>query len=805
MRYFHYCILFLFLISSYNTHLFAQQSKGIITGKIVEANTQLPLEFVYINLKKAQDSTFVAGTLTDIDGRFILEGIKAADYILEISLLGYLPITQPITLGNLVPTVNMGSIIISPATQELKEIVIQEDKEALSKTMERKAYSLDNNISQIGGTVLEAIRNLPGITQDKDGKLIIRGSDKVIVMIDGKQSSLTGYSAQQALDNIPASSIEKIEIIHNPSAKFDASGMAGVINLVLKKNSETGWTGKIGLGTGLGVLTKKFDNDLKGAQIHPTPKINPSLSLNYKNKKLLLYLQSDLLIQRRLVKNEFISRNVEGVMTDQIYIENRVQPITNINLGMDYYLNKFHTLTLSTLYNNRAYVDRGYITYKRINSGNTDTWNYYEDEVNRTFEQKLAHVWKFKLPGQSLKSSIQYSQRGKDEVFYFENKTIEKIGRDTFFLGASEQTWSMNIDYQLPLFRGLVEIGTQQRWRNFPNSISFLQGENSIMNPRLSGTSTYNEVLSALYSNYTWEKSLWQVEAGLRYEYANINYDVDPNHLIYKSSGFEYNSLFPSLKISLATNPKHRWTIFYNRRVDRPSESNLRSFPTYADPEILRIGNPNLLPQFANSFEIAYKNVWEGGYLYSAAYLRLISQVLTNYITSNSNEAFMGLTSIDGNAGKSSNKGIEIVLSQKINSKIKSEINANIYNNVIEAFSLYSPFDITQPIFISKRSFLSGNIKMNNAITFPANWKGQLSIIYFAPDILPQGEIGDRFTVDFGAKKEFKKTKGEFIINITDVFNTLRIKTKINDPNFTFLSNDYYETQGIRLTYNVKF
>jgi len=238
----------LLIFQSYSQHTFFTLS-GIVNYKA--ANTPLP--YVSVVLKTEKDSTFVTGSITGEDGRFTLVNIKPGNYFLFISYLGFISNNQSITAGRLSDYLDMGIIELQEDSKTLNEVIVMGKQDEVNSKMDKKTFAVDDNISQSGGSVLQVMQNLPGVTV-QDGKVQLRGSDKISVLIDGKQTALTGFGNQSGLDNLPASAIEKIEIINNPSSKYDANGNAGIINIVYKKNKQQGFNGKVSFTGGLGAL-----------------------------------------------------------------------------------------------------------------------------------------------------------------------------------------------------------------------------------------------------------------------------------------------------------------------------------------------------------------------------------------------------------------------------------------------------------------------------------------------------------------------------------------------------------------------
>lgn len=290
---------------------------------------------------------------------------------------------------------------------------------------------------------------------------------------------------------------------------------------------------------------------------------------------------------------------------------------------------------------------------------------------------------------------------------------------------------------------------------------------------------------------------------GLRVEYVKIQYDVNPNHIVYKSDGYNYTQPFPNFRLAYKINDNNKFSVFYTRRVDRPNEVDIRIFPKYDDAEIIKVGNPGLRPQFTNSIELGYKTNWKKGNFYNAIYHRFANGTITRISSTVAPSNLIYATF--QNINKSYNTGIEMILVQEISKLFSFNINLNAYRNQLDAFTVENKYPTTHTFSAGKQVIFSGNLKLNNTFHFPKNTDAQVTAIYLAPDIIPQGKIKSRFSLDLGLKKAIQKGKGELFFNATDLLNTMVIKRDIKGQGFNYTSNDYYETQVIRLGYSYKF
>ena len=784
----------------------AQKSSVSVSGTIKDKVSNESLSFVNVVLKKSADSSFVSGTISNDNGLFTFSDAKPNDYLLEVTYIGYRKYSSPLFIGSNSEFIDLGAILLEEDVQQLNEVVITAQQDAVTGTMDKKTYSVDDNVSQSGGSVLQSMNNLPGVTTH-EGQVQLRGNNQVVVLIDGKQTAITGFGNQNGLDNIPASAIEKIEIINNPSAKYDANGNAGIINIVLKKEEQNGLNGKVGLSTGLGALWVRKEN-LPGIrpQYKATPKINPSLSLNYRKKKINLFLQVDNLYTEALNKNEFVSRSYDdGTVIDQQLKRNRNTNFFTSKAGFDWFINDYNTLTVSGFFSQESLKDYGDQPFYDGNNGeNLRLWQFLEDEVLTAATASVAYEHKFQQPGHKLNIGFNYTFDRENERYFFTNTRPSFIVKENFHILADQKVADFTLDYTRPMKHGLLETGMKFRRRTIPTDMQFNpSATNSVLDTGADGLATYKETIPAVYGNYTYEVKKLEAEIGLRVEYVDLQYDVDPNHNTYQSDGYDYFQLFPNSRLTYKINDSNKLSVFYNRRVDRPDEVDIRIFPKYDDAEIIKVGNPALRPQFTNSFELGFKNGWNTGYFYGALYHRISEGTITRVATTVDNTNL--IYNISQNAGKSYNTGIEVVISQELSNRVNINLNLNGYYNQIDAFIVVNQYPIENTFTADEQEIYSGNIKLNTNFKFGKNTEAQLTAIYLAPDIIPQGTINSRFSLDLGIKKSIQNGKGELFLNATDLLNTMIIRKEINGNNFSYTSSDYYETQVIRFGYSYKF
>jgi outer membrane receptor protein involved in Fe transport len=574
----------------------------------------------------------------------------------------------------------------------------------------------------------------------------------------------------------------------------------------MKKENKEGLNGKAGFTTGLGALWVRKENlPTIRPQYSQTPKINPSLSLNYRKNKFNVFLQVDNLYTQTLNKNEFVTRTYrDGTIIKQQLKRNRNTNFFTAKAGVDYFLDERNTFTISGLFRQETIIDRGdQPFFKGDLSERLRLWQFLEDEVLTATMLSASYGHKFKRPGHVLNMGFNYTFDREDEKYFFDNSLPTYSSKEAFALIADQHVADVTLDYSKPFKNGRLETGFKFRKRDIPTSMVFTPGVNSPLDTSADGQATYKELIPALYGNYVFENKIFEAELGLRLEYVSLQYEVDPAHSTYQSDGYNYLQPFPTVRLAYKLNESNKLSFFYNRRVDRPNEVDIRIFPKYDDAEIIKVGNPALRPQFTTSLELGYKTSWPRGYLYGAAYHRFSEGTITRISSLVSGSTL--IYAIFQNAGKSYNTGLELVLNGEVAEWYSVNLNVNGYGNRINAFSVNNLYPVANRFWAEKQEMFSGNIKLNNIFHLPGKVDAQLTAVYLAPDIIPQGKIAARSSLDLGVKKTLQQGRGELLLNATDLLNTMIIKREIQGEGFDYNSSDYYETQVIRAGYSYKF
>lgn len=789
-------------------HLCAQDIS--ISGRVVEGDSDAPLAFATAALYELNSETLVSGAVCDGEGRFEIIGAFQGTYTIRVSFVGMEEHRENLLVGELNEIFDLGNIRLFPLAESLEEARVTARKSSLSAEMDRLSFDAEDLVAQAGGSVLDAMKTMPGVTVDQEGRVILRGSDKVVVLIDGKQSSLTGFGNQKGLDNIPVANIEKIEIINNPSAKYDARGMAGIINIIYKKEREEGLNGDVGFAYGIGALTKaKADLPSELGSYSTNSKYIPSLNMNYRRSKVNVFLQSEAMFLNQLPNNEFTTRYYDdGRITASQVPENRTQQHYILKGGVDFLFNDRNTLTISGIYDWEKHVDTAQVPYMDLLTG--DRYRYItwmEEEITGYMNYAAIFKHKFAQAGHELDFSAQYTRGWEDETYHLNDSSAIRQGRDVTNILATEHTTNLQLDYVKPLKNGRLEAGSKVQVRRLPVDFTVWPGENSVIYPGLGDWSDWGENMYAAYANYVYEVTHVDVEAGLRAEQTNVFYDIDPANIYYdQNDAYDYFDFFPNVRLSYKMNQRHRLSAFYNRRIDRPGEPELRIFAKSDDQELLKIGNPYLRPQFTQSFELAYRLKWESGMFFLAGYYKLIDDpYMRVYTADTSNASYDVIVKTYANTGAAKNAGMELVFSQQILDIWLLSGNATFYRNTIEAYEGSLLFPYPHAFTIGQSAENTWDAKLSNTFTINENLELQLTAVYFAPKNIPQGRELARSSMDVGISQKVFQGKGEISFSASDIFNNFGIRQEIVGEGFRATYENYYETQVFRIGLKYKF
>src|SRR5687767_14887089 len=459
------------------------QGTAIVSGRVLDVGEGAPIPFASVIVEVAGAGGSPSGTLTGEDGRFRVQGLAPGEYMITITFPGFQPAVADVLVSPLNQSYDLGDIRLPRMENFKEEVTVTADTLRLAG-IDSQVHRLDVGATQSTGSLLDALKGLPGVTVDQEGKVLLRGSDRVAILIDGRQSSLTGFGSQRGLDSVSAANIESVEIIHNPSARFDAAGMAGIINIIYRQEQQLGFSGDVGLSLGAGQFTKQRpDLPTELGSYTTNEKIIPSLNLNYRTPGTRSFVQGELLLQDDLPNNEFHTRFYDdGRVIESQVPENREQYHYIVKAGSDWTLDTRNTLSASGIYDFETHTDRAQVPFILTATGETERfWFWREKEDTGFANASLSFKHLFATPGHELSLNTQYTRGWEDEAYFLNERSRVREGTDNTHVVGVENTVPVTLDYVRPLRAGRLELGTKLQYRWLPVTYDVERGVRSVI------------------------------------------------------------------------------------------------------------------------------------------------------------------------------------------------------------------------------------------------------------------------------------------------------------------------------------
>ena len=790
-----YLLLILLLLPA---SALAQEGKAVLAGRALNGTDGSPIGFATVVVENAESGEPLSGTIAREDGRFTVQGLVPGEYRIHTSFPGFYPAEAYVLVSELNPSYDLGDIRLVPQVLA-QEITVTAEAIRLAG-IDTEVFRLDEGPTQSTGSLLDAMKNIPGVTVDQEGRVSLRGSDQVAILIDGRQSSLTGFGTQRGLDSVSAANVEAIEIINNPSASFDAAGMAGIINIIYKQEQELGLSADLGLSVGVGQFSKqRADLPTELGSFSNNDKMIPSVNLNYNTVRVRSFVQAEVLVQDDLPNNEFTTRFYDdGRVIESQVPENREQTHYIVRLGSDFRVNPTNTLSVSGIYDFETHTDRAQVPFILASTGERERfwfWREAEDTGFANISFNMKH--EFPTPGHELDVNFQYTRGWEDEAYFLNEISRVREGTDMTHLVAEENTLPLSIDYTRPLSSGRLELGSKFQWRWLPITYTVDRGTQSVIYKGLGDHSGWDENILALYGNLVQVKEGYTLEAGVRIEQTDVAYTIPEENIYYEGSdAYDYFEIFPNVKLTYRLSGANRFIAAYNRRIDRPGEPELRIFPKYDDPELLKVGNPFLRPQLTNVFELGFSRSWDRGSISTSLYHRDISDAFQRVLAiDDSNPSYDIVNRIFENAGNSKQTGVEVILEQQIAAPWRLSGSVNWFTNDIDALETELLFPTRRPFSLAASSDDTWDFSVNNQFQLPHAGELQLSYIYYAKRNVPQGRERARSSLDLAAQWPILNERAELVFTFTDIFNDFAIQQEVDGQGFTAVYQNFLETQ----------
>lgn len=758
-------IISLFLVLTLS--LSAQNNKlGTISGTVVDKATSRPMEFVNVVLRNKADSAIVAGTETDPKGKFGFIDIPPGEYFIRISFIGYSErrtSARKIDARNL--NWNLGTVALTESSVNLDEVVVTGQKAFFNNTVDRKVYNIGQDIMSKSGSTSELLQSIPSVEVDIDGNVSLRGSSGVLILVNGKTSPLMAKSSATVLQQMPASSIERIEIITNPSAKYKPDGASGIINIVLKKN--------IGMGSN-GSFSANVGNDSRA---------NGNVRFNFNPDAFTLFGSYSLRADNRNRINTDARTQIAAASTLSYYKEEQysyANPLShNISLGAEYTIDPANSMGLSGNYFHNGFIrtEKSTKTVQNALAVVTDTYgrNRWDDEYEDEYGLKFFAEHKFEKKDHRVRLEFSNSKAPEVEDNHYTDLYWLPPAPNQYDNTLIRQTEGQNeltIDYSDPLSEeSTLEAGyageLNSRDMDFYGEFFDQNRKVFVKDVAASNRFLFDETIHALYATYEQSFGSFGMMAGLRAEQSSVK-----SNLVTLDSSISnsYFSLFPTVHFSYKLNEAAEVQLSYSRRTHRPEGDDLNPFPEYRDPRNISSGNPKLLPEYVHSVELGCKFETDQFSLFPALYYRYTYDRFTS-ITTPLNDSTLLTTRT--NLASDQSLGVEVILSGNVGDVLTSHASANVFFNQIDASNLgYSGNKST--------TSWSGALTLNLNATKSS--MVQMNASYNSRRLTAQGENLPSYVVNLGLRQELMDGKLAMVLTVADLLRTLKRTSELTTP-----------------------
>ncbi len=736
---------------------------GMLVGRVVDAQLGSPLEYANVVLYDSESNEQITGATTNNDGVFRLMGVRPGIYRLEVSFMGYYPTTvDTVRVTSPEEGIRMGTIELERAVLMMEGVDVTSDKPAVEFKIDKKVINVSKHYTATSGTAVDVLENVPSVTVDVEGNVTLRGSTNFTLLIDGRPTVL---EPDDALQQIPANAIENIEIITNPSAKYDPSGIAGIINIVMKKQRSQGTNGIANVNVGL--------DDKYGADF----------LLNHRMEKFNVYVGANFNDAAYPGSITLENRTTSGDTTSYINSSGDMRwhrKFYGLRGGIDMYLSPGDILSLSGRYGGRDMENTAERDYDEWTVPG-DTHNLYTSETGMDrggnyYSLNTDYTHTFGVKEHSVKGHVMLSKRSGDEestTELIDEDGIITYGAITREKGPSNRLRA-NLDYALPLLTtNMLEAGYQASISRSTDSTEMfeydtLTGEYEFR-PQFSHTIEYDDRIHSLYGLYKGEWGDVGYQGGLRGEYTYRLIELLGEDESFTIDRWDY---FPTAHLSYQLPAEHEIMASYTRRIHRPRGWELEPFETWMDAYNVRVGNPALAPEYINSYELGYQKHFGRNFLSLEGYYRetenKIERVRSVY------DENVILHSVE-NVGTDYSFGAEAMLDWSLSKWLNVSLTGDIYDYRIEGTLYGEDFS---------RSSFNWNTRVNTTFKITMSTRLQLNTIYYSPSVSSQGRREGFFATNAAIRQDLWNKKLSATLQLRNIFSTARHEFTSEGSNF---------------------
>ena len=759
-------------------------AQGIVKGKILDRQKSEPLGFVNIKVTEQGSDKFAGGGITDADGNFNVPGLKDGKYTLSLTFMGYKDVTRQFEITPAKREVQFKLLYMAEDAKQLNEVTVTGQRATMKLEVDRKSFDVGQLISNAGQSASDVLDNVPSIEVDNDGNVSLRGNSSVEVWINGKASGLTSDNRAQILQQLPAESIERVEVIDNPSAKFSAEGSAGIINIVLKKDRKAGYYGSVQAG-----------GDTRGGA-------NTSFNVNYNSRLIDSYL--NIGYRHRANTGHMESQQTSNTY-NQTYDSDSKQRGNNLftRAGVTLHATTKDDFSLSGMLmhgggNSHSYtpyiytaVANGLNNYQldRLNRSRTGMdmrygeFNYRHSFTDKHFIDFTANLSSWKMNGDNWYQDSTVTANVDDATYSYQYRPQHINNNRKELKLEYENQVTKNFKIEAGYNGNFSRENTPQE--SYIDNSSF-DGTNASEDKLFFNRFIYKQDLHAFYTTLSYKFGALSLMGGLRGEYWRVNtesYTWEQEHdasLREQPFKKDYFQLFPSVFMSWQMTETQQLQLNYTRRLRRPWGGQLNSFRDTRDATTVSFGNPYLTPEFSNSFSLNYLKQWNDHSLLVSAYYRPTTDVIQRISYKNQEDGLFYQTSM--NVAKSLSTGLEMTVKNKLWRILDLTTSANAYYYRLNGFS----YDIDgQTVTGNSDHNFTWNARMTASLMLPYDISIQSTGRYTARQVITQGYRKANYSIDFGARKNFFNKLFTLSVNCRDLLDSRRFETFTSGPNFT--------------------
>ncbi|WP_034893114.1 TonB-dependent receptor domain-containing protein [Gillisia sp. Hel_I_29] len=794
--------LLLFIVSLHNT-AFAQKKEFNITGKVIDDDLKVPLEYATVIVTKVSDPSYVNGGVTDLKGNFSIE-VPAGIYNVKIEFISFQ--SKSFNNKDINADLDLGTIQLGLSTNSLDEVVVRAETTQVEVRLDKKIYNIGKDLTTAGGTVSDALNNVPAVTVDVEGAISLRGNQNVKILINGKPSAMAGFGSTDVLGQLPADAIERVEVITSPSARYDAEGTAGILNIILRKEKTLGFNGS--LTTNIGIP------ETYGATANVnlrTDKYNIFNTTGYNYRKG----PGNAFFDTRYTNGDF-----DRVIENRDY--DRLNRGFNTNLGVEYYLNDMSSITATGFWRFGNDKDITENFTQKFNDGTLELETLREEvqeEKDNSFQFALNYITKFNEKGHKLTADFQYEKSSDEEPsFITETPLFENTPGLAGFLPSEkvlneeDQTeYLIQADYVLPFgensqFEAGYRGNFKEEITDYRLDVQDPISEQLVLSP-LTNIFSYTENVNALYTQYGTKFGEFSFLLGLRLENTQLKGDIDSpltDAEIEEEFGFpidtnfdnNYLGLFPTVNLIYELSETENVTLGYNRRINRPRGWFINPFPSRSSRTNVFQGNPNLAPSYANAYDLGYLKRWDK--------LTLTSSVYYQYETN-------AFERVQQGTGQLFN-GTEIIRTIPINLSSEQRIGAEagvLYNPAkwLRLNGSFNYFQFEKDGEYNDIDYSNKNnswfARFSSKVSLPAKIDWQTNAFYRGQQENSQTKSDGILSIDMALSKDLFKDKATLTLNVSDLLNSRkRNSTTITDR---FVQDSEFQWRERQITLSLMY